>query len=381
MRWRVLGAGTFGRVPSEGLGLALVLTVTQRGGSAAFAGLLLALTTLPQIVTGPLGGALLDRAAQPGMVLALAAGVTAVATAGLAVTDAAGLTAVLAALVVACTDPLLTGGLSATFTRWADATGRTHEMSAWDGVAYNVAGVAGPLFVTVLAVTAGGDAALWVLATIVVPTALFVAGGPQPGPVGDTEGRRISAALRAIWRDRPLRGVTIASTLEMAALGGLAIGMVAAAGIHGRAAEAAGTVLTVRAVAALIGSFVLTRAGHAIAPSRLVLVSIALSGGGFVAMGLVPWWSLVVVIGAGVGLADGPVLVGTYRARASGSPAALRASVFTVAASLKLAASSAGALVAGLAIGERSTTFGLVAIGAVSLVASALGAIAVRRPG
>lgn len=379
MRWRVVGAGTLARVPSEGLGLAIVLAVAQRGGSAAFAGLLLALTTLPQMVTGPVGGGLLDRSQRPGVVLAVAASATALAGAGLALTDARGGVAVAAALVVACTDPLLTGGLSATFTRWADAVGRTHELSAWDGVAYNVAGVAGPLLVTVLAVTAGADAALVALAAIVAPTVVFVLTGPSVATAPPDDGPRVTAALRAMWRDRPLRGVTVASTLEMAALGGLAIAMVSAAGHHGRAAEAAGTVLTVRAVAALLGSLVLTRAGHAVTPVHLVLVPIALSGTGLVAMGLVPWWTLVVIVGAAIGFADGPVLVGTYRARADGSPAALRASVFTVAASLKLGASSAGALVAGTAIGERDTPAGLVAIGAVCIAASAAGALAARQ--
>jgi hypothetical protein len=77
-------------------------------------------------------------------------------------------------------------------------------------------------------------------------------------------------------------------------------------------------------------------------------------------------------------LADGPVLVGTYRARAEGSPPGLRASVFTVGASMKLAASSGGALVAGLALADRASTVGLVGIGAVSMVAAALGWLATR---
>ena len=377
-RGRVVAAGTLARVPSEGLALAVVFDVTARGGSVAFAGVLLALTTLPQIVTGPLGGAALDATTRPGPVLAGACAASAAAIAGFAWADSAGAVAIMAALVLAATDPILTGGLSATFTRWADAAGSsTHAISAWDGVAYNVAGVAGPLLVTVVAATAGSTAALLTLAALILPAAAVVWADPPLDAGGTHPGLRVTAALRTMWVNRPLRGVTVASTLEAGALGGLAIAMVAAAAQHGHAAEAAGTVMTVRAVAALASSLVLTRWGHAIAAHTLVLMSIAASGTGLVAMGLVPWWALV-VLGGVVGLADGPVLVGTYRARAEGSSAGLRASVFTVGASMKLAASSGGALAAGLALADRASAAGLVGIGAVSLAAAALGWSATR---
>ena len=229
-RGRVLAAGTLARVPSEGLALAVVLDVTDRGGSVAFAGLLLALTTLPQIVTGPLGGAALDATVRPGRVLAVASLASAAAIAGLAWAGSAGAVAIVAALVLAGTDPILTGGLSATFTRWADSAGSApHAISAWDGVAYNVAGVAGPLLVTVVAATAGSTAALLTLAALIVPAAGFVRADP-PLPAGEPHpGPRVIAALRTMWVNRQLRGVTVSTTLEAGALGGLAIAMVAAA--------------------------------------------------------------------------------------------------------------------------------------------------------
>jgi hypothetical protein len=377
-RGRVLAAGTLARVPSEGLALAVVLDVADRGGSVAFAGVLLALATLPQIVTGPLGGAALDATTRPGRVLAIACVAGAAAIGALAWAGSAGPVAIVAALVLAGSDPILTGGLSATFTRWADAARvPTHAISAWDGVAYNVAGVAGPLLVTVVAATAGSTAALVTLAALVVPAAALVWADPPPPPGEAHPGLRVTAALRAMWANRPLRAVTVASTVENGALGSLTIAMVAAAAAHGHAAEAAGTVLTVRAVAALAGSLVLTRYGRSIAAHTLVLASIAASGTGLVAMGIVPWWALV-GLGGVVGLADGPVLVGTYRARAEGSPAGLRASVFTVGASIKLAASSGGALVAGLALADQASAAGLAALGATSLLGAALGWWAAR---
>lgn len=381
MRLRVLAAGTLARVPSEGLALAVVLAVAGRGGSAAFAGFVLALTTLPQVVTGPLGGALLDRSRHPQRLVAAAALGSAVAVAGLAATEVAGVLAVLAALTVACVEPILTGGLSAVFTRWATAAPgvTTARMSAWDGVAYNVAGVAGPLVVTTLAATAGAPVALGVLAATVAPGALAVLGGPAL-PAEAHAGPRLSTALAAMWGDRPLRGVTIATTLEQGALGGLAIAMVAAAAAHGHTAEAAGTVLTVRAATALASSLALTRWGQSVRADLLVLGSIGVGGAGLLAMGIVPWW-LLVGLGAVVGFADGPVLVGTYRARAEGSPAALRASVFTVGASLKLAASSGGAVLAGVLLADRATSAGLAVIGGACVAGALLGRSASRQVG
>lgn len=377
MRGRVLGAGTLARLPSEGLALAVVLAVVDRGGSTAFAGVLLALTTLPQIVTGPGGGAWLDRSDRPGRAVAAAVALAGAAVLVLAATGAGGAPAVGAALVLACTDPVLTGGLSATFTRWAEAAAvPTHTASAWDGVAYNIAGVAGPLLVTVVAATAGPAAALTTLGVLVLPAAVVVLGGP-PAPGEPAAGRRVGAAVRALWGDRPLRGVTLATTVEQGALGGLTIALVAAAAAHGRAAEAAGTVLTVRAVSALVSSVALTRWGASVAPLRIVLASVAGGGAGLVLMGVGPW-PMLVGVAALVGLADGPVLVGTYRARAEGSPPSVRASVFTVAASVKLAASSVGALIAGLLLADRATSSGLVAVGAVCLAGAAVGRVAAR---
>jgi hypothetical protein len=377
-RGRVIAAGTLARVPSEGLALAIVFDVSDRGGSIAFAGVLLALSTLPQVVTGPLGGAALDATNRPGRVVAVACVASAVAIAGLAWAGSAGAVAIVAALVLAGSDPILTGGLSATFTRWADSAGAsTHSISAWDGVAYNVAGVAGPMLVTVVAATACSTAAMLTLAGLIVPAAAFVWTDPPLPAVAPHAGLRVTAALGTMWANRPLRGVTVSSTLESGAMGGLTIAMVAAAAEHGHAAEAAGTVLTVRAVTALASSLVLTRSGRSIAAHTLVLTSIAASGTGLVAMGIAPWWVLV-GLGGWVGLADGPVLVGTYRARAEGSPPGLRASVFTVGASMKLAASSGGALLAGLTLADQASAVGLVGIGAVSLAAAGCGWLATR---
>ncbi|HUF99482.1 MAG TPA: MFS transporter, partial [Ilumatobacter sp.] len=250
-RLRVLGAGTFARVPSEGLALAIVLAQTD----VAFAGMLIGAATFPQMITGPIGGHLLDRSQRPDQLIALAA----IATAAAFVLLTADPWAIqfVAALAIAATAPILTGGLSATFTAWV-AAGDTHVVSAWDGVAYNIAGVISPVVVTAIAVAASPNWSLVALAATGVVTAGFVIGAPgrdaRPTDPEPDQGVAILRALRTMWRERGVRAVTVATTIDHVGVGALTIALASAAVDHGHPATAAGVVASVRAVSALAGS-------------------------------------------------------------------------------------------------------------------------------
>lgn len=379
-----MGAGTFARVPTEGLALAVVLTHAD----VAFAGLLIGIATFPQIVTGPVAGHVMDRSNAPGRLIALAAAITAVAFVLLAAEPWA--VQVGAALAVATTAPVLTGGLSAAFTSWVGVE-ETHEVSAWDGVAYNVAGVISPVVVTAIAVAASPRWALFTLTTASLVAAGFVFGSPPPSEErGDEPGESSEAsgesvpdgvtvlrALRTMWRERGLRAVTVATTIDHIGVGALTIALASAALDHGRPATAAGVVASVRAASALAGSLVLTRFGKRTDPVTMVLVSVGFTGACTIAMGWSPW-PVLVALGVVIGMGDGPILVGTYRARSDGSPASVRASVFTVGASLKLASSSIGAVVAGALLADEASSLGLVAVGAIGIAATGVGALSRR---
>ncbi|HUF99033.1 MAG TPA: MFS transporter, partial [Ilumatobacter sp.] len=164
----------------------------------------------------------------------------------------------------------------------------------------------------------------------------------------------------------------VATTIDHVGVGALTIALASAAVDHGHPATAAGVVASVRAVSALAGSLVLTRSGKHINPVTMVLVSIAFTGLTTIAMGWTPW-PVLIALGFVIGIGDGPILVGTYRARTDGSPPGARASVFTVGASLKLASSSIGAVVAGSLLADEASSYGLVAVGAVGVVAAAAG--------
>ena len=157
LQLRILVAGSLARTATEGAGLAMVVLSIDRTGSAAMAGVLLACATLPQLATGPLVGAALDRSRRPGLILAIAVATSAAAVGALAVDRSLGPVAVAAALVTSVTQPALTGGLSASFARLADRPSDAAGIASWDAVAYNVAGLGGPALVTVLTAVSGSD--------------------------------------------------------------------------------------------------------------------------------------------------------------------------------------------------------------------------------
>ena len=182
-----------------------MLLALDRAGSTSTAGWLVAATTFPQLVTGPLLGPVLDRADRPWRLLRLAGALTAAAT--LIIVASLGrapfVVPVAAALVIACTEPLLNGGLSAIAGRGPWST----RVFAWDSLAYNIAGLGGPVLVTVVALAASPAWALAALglacATLAITSLGLSAGRPDASATRDR--RRLGPALRVIATVPPLR--------------------------------------------------------------------------------------------------------------------------------------------------------------------------------
>ena len=243
--------------------------------------------------------------------------------------------------------------------------------------AYNVAGLGGPALVTVLTAVSGATVATVVLAATIA-LALPAVIGPWPvRPPGPERSRTatLRAAADLLVRQPVLRSVTLTTSVAFVGIGGLTIAAAAAARAAGRDGTDAGQVVTAIAVGALLGSMAWTRLRPSGDPVRQVIAATTVTGLVLIAMGLGNW---PVVIGGAfvVGVLDAPVLIGTFAARHSSSPLDLRSSVFTVGASLKLAASSLGALAAGWMLATASAGAGLVVIGAIHLTAAGLGVVA-----
>ena len=379
LRLRILLASSTARVQPEGLALAIVLAA-QSAGQVERAGLLIAASTFPQLATGPAMGRVLDGAPSRERVVALAAIVAACACALLAVSDLRLVPALAAAALLAATSPVLTGGLSSVIMGWSD----DHTtLAAWDGTGYNVAGLAAPVVVTVtaawrpwLAFAALGS----ITALAIVP--VLMRGSP---PGADADARlhsdqpppRVVDAVRAITRSPPLLASTIATTVFSLGLGGLEIGLAAAVHARGLPVERAGVLATAIAAGALVGSLLMTRSRRRRDAVWLTLAAVATSGGLIVLLAGAPWVAMVPVAVA-IGLADAPLLVGTYRARSEHAPVRLRSGVFTLAASAKLGVGAIGALVVGAIAGD-SGSWGLVFVGATGVFGAISGAVIRRR--
>lgn len=379
---RVLVGSAFARLAPEGVPLALVMLAIDRTGSVGRAGSLTAVSTLPQLVTGPIVGSRLDRSHRPMRAIAGAALAASAALVVLALDTGLGGASYAASMAVAVASPALVGALSASFARLAPAA-EISKVAAWDSIGYNIAGLGAPAIVTVAAVSVDGPTAVLLLAACTLVAVPVLLHGPDIGscrpaaPAERSPSRRtivgdIAEAFRLILSVRPLRAVTVTTTLSFFAFGALPIAAAAAAEATGRDGESGGQLITGIAVGALTGSLVWARARPAAAPDRTVVVAVGVSGLIAVAFGAVPW--PVVLIGAGLlGVLDAPTLIGTFATRTRYSPDDRRTVVFTVGASLKLAASAIGALTAGVLLDGRATFGGLVVVGVVMAGAGLLG--------
>jgi hypothetical protein len=373
---RYVATASLARSLDEGLALAVVLLALDRTGSSAAAGVVVGASTLPQLVTGPLLGPRLDAALHPWRLVRGAAVLTGTAAVGIALTlgRAPLVVPLLAAVAMAVAAPVLTGGLSALAgrARW------TERVFAWDSLAYNVAGLAGPAVVTVVAIVTTPAGALIGLGACCGVASVTSRGLTAPAaPTRAAPPPSLAAGGRAIATDPVLRAVTTSTTVAFAAMGGLSFALVAATTALGRSPDDAGIALTVSAAGGLLGSLLMTRRAAPRHAAATVLASLAALGLVLVAMAAGSW--PILLAGAlAIGVIDGPLLVGVFAARAA-SPVHVRATVFTIGASAKLGAASIGALAAGALLDGTPTSGGLVAIGAVHVLAVGVGWLSLRR--
>ena len=358
---RYLVAAVPARLADEGARVSLLLLAVTTTGSAAVGGLLVAALLLPHVVASPLVGLLVDRAARPRCVLALAVAGFAASLAGAgALVGRAPLPIVVLVLVVGgCCGPAVTGGLT---SQLPDLVGqeRVPRAFAIDSLFYNVAGMAGPALVGVVAAVSGPAAAHATLAACAMVGALGTAALPagRGGSARSTESARggaggsvgLSAGARAVLTIGPLRSVTALSSLGQLGLGGLGVVAVGLAAAQGRA-SVGGLLLTALAAGSLLGS--LACVWHPVPARRAsAVMSLSLIGTGIPIAVAAFTWSSLPVVAALFGLSGvfvGPFAAALFLARTRYAPAPVRTQVFTIGAGLKVAAAAAGALGLGYA--------------------------------
>ncbi|GAA2209452.1 hypothetical protein GCM10009850_049100 [Nonomuraea monospora] len=180
MLTRYMAGAVMARTGDEMSGPALLVTGLAVTGSPLLASSVLAGLTVSAAIGGPLLGVLLDRARRPGWVLGwclagYAAGLMAVV--GGMVEGVPGGVLVGVAVVTGLLGPALTGGWTAQLPLVVAGSGGLGRATAFDSMSYNVAGLAGPALVGVIASVGdrGGDAGGGVMAVMVSVGLLIVA--------------------------------------------------------------------------------------------------------------------------------------------------------------------------------------------------------------
>ena len=364
---RYVVAATTARVVTEATAITLVLLGTDRGVSERSLGILVACWTLPQVLTAPFVGSLADRARRPARLLAAlvavgAAGIGAIG-AGLGVVPLTVLCAVSAMISLA--EPAIMGGLSGIATRSA---GTVAGFSQWDAVSYGSAGIAAQAVVS-LSASLSSPAVTVVLVVSMGALAVVLIGRLPLRPAAAHHERvRTAHVMQLLFGDRELRSMTVLTTLALSAFGGLALAAVDLAEHLGRDAESGSQLVLALAIGSVVGSLITTRLPTPADPLRVAAACVAVIGAAF-GLSAIASWPVALALFVVAGLADAPLLVATFTSRSRRSPDGARASVFTVAASLKIAATSIGALAVGFVVGTAGGGSGVVTLAVIELVA------------
>ncbi len=366
---------TTARTADEMSAPALLLLGLAVAGSARTASLLYAGLTITAVAGGPLLGALLDRAARPGRLLARALAGYAAGLAVIAVSIGHVPVAVLIGVAAAAgiLAPALTGGWT---SRLADVVppGRLGRAHALDAGTYNLAGLAGPALAGGIAAAAGARwamAAAVALLVLAAPAAArmpsrFPSRSPLRAPASLVSDLRASAAA-IIGRPALLR-ITLASTIAYVGIGMLVVACpLLGRQFLGGAAEGA-LLLPVLAAASLAATAVIARWPPRLSPDTVFLIATAVACCGLTALAFAAAPAPIIILAAVTGLADGPQLAAVFAVRQREAPLRLRAQIFTGAASLKISAGALGATLAGT-LAQHSVTVALAAAAATQVAA------------
>jgi MFS family permease len=396
---RYLAGATAARTGDEMSGPALLLLGLATTGSPALGSALLAGLTVSSGVGGPVLGAVLDRSRAPGrllgVALALYAGGVAVVAALVGSVPAALVVGL--AVVAGCAGPALTGGWTAQLPRVVapEAVARGFSL---DAATYGAASLAGPALAGALAAALG---ARWAVAVAVallvaaVPAALGMprgagrsreAAAPEDptAPKAAAQPRPLRAELalgaRAIVERRALLAATVATMLSSAGFAGFVVASPLVGERLAGSAAAGTALLSVLAVGSLLGSIALARRPWPARPESLLLVSTALLGIAFAIVAFAHVFALAVSAALLAGVAEGPQIASVFQIRHREAPEALRAQLFTTAASVKMSAFALGAAGAGALATHSVTACLLAAAGAQALAIAALTPRARPRP-
>jgi MFS family permease len=371
-------AATLARLASEMFPVAAVLLVLDRTGRPGLAGAVVAAFTLPAVVTGPVLGAWLDRTSRRRLALASNQVLLTASLLGLLAAAGRGPGWVLPPLaaLAGLTGPLATGGYTSMIPLLVPEP-LLARANALEASSFNTAAIAGPAVAGTLAAVTGPASAVLaeaVLAALAVAAIarlprVAVPAGDRPDPLGAT----IRQGLRHLARTPVLRGVTVATAVAMCGTGLLTLALPFWAERLGAGRAGAGYLWAALEAGAIAGALAAARPTAPWPPQRVVLAGLGLFGLAILAWPLAPSFPVALVLVALAGVVEGPSFAATFATRQRWSPPALRGQIFTTAASLKLGAFAIGAALAAPTVARGGVGGTLVAVGAIQLLAVALG--------
>jgi len=384
----LFAGATLSRFATEMNSVAVVLFVLAVTHSTHLAGLTVAAATFPTIITGPLVGAWLDGTPHRRTAFLISPVVLLVTCAGflLGAHHLPGWSFVLLGFIGGLPSPVRTGGFSGLIPTVVPEPilPRAYGLEA---ASYNIAGVAGPAVAGAIAGTAGSGWAVAAVGIAALAAVAVIAEVPiTPGTTIVTP-EKLRAALRAglglLWRIRPLRAVTVATTMSQGFFGLIVIAFPLFASALGHKRAVGGLLFSVLAVGALAGSVVWTRLAGRFDEERAAYVAMATFGAALIVVAEMPSLTLALIVTAVAGFFEGPLLAATLNLRQRFAPDTLRTQVFTTAASLKIGAFSLGSAAAGAVAGPLGARGLLVVAGVGQLLAlgAGLGARAISPRG
>jgi predicted MFS family arabinose efflux permease len=371
-------AATLARLASEMFPVAAVLLVLDRTGRPGLAGAVVAATTLPAVVTGPVLGAWLDRTSRRRFALASNQVLLAASLLGIlaAAGRAPGWTLPLLAAVAGLTGPLATGGYTSMIPLLVPER-LLARANALEASSFNTAAIAGPAVAGAVAATAGPGSAVLAeaaLAALALPAIarlprIAVPAGERPASLAAT----VRQGLGHLARTPVLRGVTVATAVGMGGTGLLTLALPFWAERLGTGRASSGYLWAALEAGAIAGALTAARPAAGWPPQRVVLAGTGLFGLVVAAWPLAPAFPVALALVAVAGVAEGPAFAATFATRQRWSPPALRGQIFTTAASLKLGAFAVGSALAGPTLARAGVTGILVAAGGLQLLGVVLG--------
>ncbi len=344
-----LATATLARAASESAGPALLVVTIAVVGSASTGSYAVAAMTASAAISGPVIGAMLDRAVRPRLGFACAIALLAAGIAGIALLIGHTPIAVVLGLAVVAGFgyPAATGAWSAQLPKLV--SGDLTRAYAADAATYSAAAVvAPPLAVALVAVDA--RAPLWLVVALAGAALIGLRSVPLVARAASIAKQSLAADMRAGTRlmalNMALRRTVLITTIGFAGQAAVFVSAPLLAQSLTGSLEFTGVILGVFAAGGVVTALWNTR--HPVRrPDRMIIASTLASGAMLAAIGFAPTAWFLLVAAFIMGALEPPLMSSMFQIRARESPTHIQSQVFTTSASLRTAAFAVGTAICG----------------------------------